>query len=79
MVQSNGNDIGFDVKFADMEVVKWERSTEHAGSFEAPADGTMDFHWDNRFSMLRGKECTHRIQVNKGTKKDEEEKVDDES
>ena len=76
---SNDNDIGFDVKFGDTEVVKWERIKKHVGSFDAPADGTMDFHWDNRFSMFTSKECTHRIQVNIGTKKDEEEKVDDES
>ena len=78
---TNGKDIGFDVKFGDgTEVVKWERSSEQLGSFDAPTDGTLDFHWDNRFSMLRGKECTHRIRVNKSKKEsnEDEEKVEEE-
>jgi len=80
----NGKDIGFDVKCGDTEVVKWERLTEHAGSFTATADGSIDFHWDNRFSMMRGKECTYRTRVNFKKKKqkaddeNEEEKVDEE-
>ena len=70
----NGKDIGFDVKCGDTEVVKWERLTEHAGSFTATADGSIDFHWDNRFSMMRGKECTYRTRVNFKKKKQKAER-----
>eukprot|EP00939_MAST-03C_sp_MAST-3C-sp1_P001045 g1045.t1 len=67
-------DVGFDLTFSKageesdddkkQEVHAWERSTDRSGMFVAKADGQLAFHFDNRFSMMRGKEVTYKVQMN---------------